>query len=302
MERHHIIPRCIGGTNDEENLIYLFPYEHYYAHKKLAIENEDNIKLARAWWLMSHIKSNDFLKTISAEEYAEARILFSKKISEEQKGNKMPQKCIDGLNAFIKTIEIKVVCVETNQVYNSFCEAGRETGIHSGNIRHAAYGERESAGGFHWRIFNQTEEQHLTFEEKREKMKKSNQYKTVICNETGEIFESLQQASISTGIDKKNISAVANGKRKSCKGLTFDFIGLKKEEKDKIEKNKEKLSSYKYNKQIFSKILCEETGEVFNSQQEACLKYKIKNQNLSAVLVGRQKTAKGFHWRRVEEK
>ena len=83
MERHHIIPRCIGGTNDEENLIYLFPYEHYYAHKKLAIENEDNIKLARAWWLMSHIKSNDFLKTISAEEYAEARILFSKKISEE---------------------------------------------------------------------------------------------------------------------------------------------------------------------------------------------------------------------------
>jgi len=42
QEKHHIIPKCLGGNNDEENLIYLFPEEHYYAHKLLAIENPHN--------------------------------------------------------------------------------------------------------------------------------------------------------------------------------------------------------------------------------------------------------------------
>ena len=35
-ERHHIIPRCLGGGNEEENLIDLFAKEHFIAHKLLA--------------------------------------------------------------------------------------------------------------------------------------------------------------------------------------------------------------------------------------------------------------------------
>ena len=31
-ERHHIVPKCMGGTNDKENLIDLFAKEHYVAH------------------------------------------------------------------------------------------------------------------------------------------------------------------------------------------------------------------------------------------------------------------------------
>ena len=34
-ERHHIIPRCLGGTDDECNLVYLTPEEHYVAHQLL---------------------------------------------------------------------------------------------------------------------------------------------------------------------------------------------------------------------------------------------------------------------------
>ena len=36
MERHHKIARCLNGKDDDDNLIYLFPQEHYYAHKLLA--------------------------------------------------------------------------------------------------------------------------------------------------------------------------------------------------------------------------------------------------------------------------
>ena len=34
-ESHHIVPRCMGGTNDKENLVELTPEEHYIAHQLL---------------------------------------------------------------------------------------------------------------------------------------------------------------------------------------------------------------------------------------------------------------------------
>lgn len=35
-ERHHIVPRCVGGTDDPDNLIRLTPEDHYFAHLLLA--------------------------------------------------------------------------------------------------------------------------------------------------------------------------------------------------------------------------------------------------------------------------
>ena len=32
----------MNGSNDEDNLVYLYAQEHYYAHKLLAIENPKN--------------------------------------------------------------------------------------------------------------------------------------------------------------------------------------------------------------------------------------------------------------------
>ena len=78
-EQHHITPRCMGGNNDEENLIDLFPREHFIAHRLLAEENPDNKKLIYAWWMMSHIQGiNQEVLQITPEEYEEARIAFIK--------------------------------------------------------------------------------------------------------------------------------------------------------------------------------------------------------------------------------
>lgn len=35
VERHHIIPRCMGGSDERENLVQLTPEEHYVAHQLL---------------------------------------------------------------------------------------------------------------------------------------------------------------------------------------------------------------------------------------------------------------------------
>ncbi|EGJ6623143.1 HNH endonuclease [Salmonella enterica] len=36
LETHHIIPRCVGGTNDESNLVNLTRREHFVCHRLLA--------------------------------------------------------------------------------------------------------------------------------------------------------------------------------------------------------------------------------------------------------------------------
>lgn len=47
-ERHHIIPRCMNGSDDKENLIDLTAEEHFRAHELLAKENPDNLSLQYA--------------------------------------------------------------------------------------------------------------------------------------------------------------------------------------------------------------------------------------------------------------
>ena len=48
FEMHHIIPRCMGGTDDKENLVLLTVREHFRAHVLLANMYPENGKLALA--------------------------------------------------------------------------------------------------------------------------------------------------------------------------------------------------------------------------------------------------------------
>ena len=47
-ETHHIIPRCLGGSDDSENLVKLTPEEHYLAHLLLLRIYPNNTKIAHA--------------------------------------------------------------------------------------------------------------------------------------------------------------------------------------------------------------------------------------------------------------
>lgn len=51
-ERHHIIPRCIGGTDEDTNLVSLTPEEHYICHLLLVKIYPNNIKLVKAAMFM----------------------------------------------------------------------------------------------------------------------------------------------------------------------------------------------------------------------------------------------------------
>lgn len=52
-ENHHIIPKCLGGTDNKENLVLLTAKEHFLCHKLLTRIYEGNRKIACAYHKMS---------------------------------------------------------------------------------------------------------------------------------------------------------------------------------------------------------------------------------------------------------
>lgn len=92
-ERHHIVPKCMGGGDEAENLVLLTAEEHYVAHQLLVKIFPGERKIVYAAWAMTHGKwrSNKkygWLKRKRADAQRgtthtpEAR----KKISEKAKG------------------------------------------------------------------------------------------------------------------------------------------------------------------------------------------------------------------------
>lgn len=83
-ERHHIVPRCMGGLNNDDNLIDLYAREHFEAHRLLALENPNIKGLTYAWWIMSTTLDGTKKEgKVTPEEYEECRKVFSKSISGE---------------------------------------------------------------------------------------------------------------------------------------------------------------------------------------------------------------------------
>lgn len=59
-EKHHIVPKCIGGSNKKDNLVRLTPEEHYVAHQLLVKIYPNNHKLLFAAFAMSSMNSRGF--------------------------------------------------------------------------------------------------------------------------------------------------------------------------------------------------------------------------------------------------
>jgi hypothetical protein len=57
-ENHHIVPKCLGGSNDNDNMIMLKPEEHYVAHQLLCKIYPKNAKLSFACKQMANGLAN----------------------------------------------------------------------------------------------------------------------------------------------------------------------------------------------------------------------------------------------------
>lgn len=91
---HHIHPLKMGGSEDNENLIYLIPRAHYIAHQLLFRAFSQNPQAQRAAWLMSHTVDDSFVNSRSYE-FLRKNYIFSdetrRKISEAGKSRKFSE-------------------------------------------------------------------------------------------------------------------------------------------------------------------------------------------------------------------
>lgn len=86
LEKHHITPRCMGGSDDTENLVLLPPRAHFMAHELLHRAYPDHRGLAHAFAMMA--VNNPYQKRESSSRmYAKAKIARSKALT----GSKLPE-------------------------------------------------------------------------------------------------------------------------------------------------------------------------------------------------------------------
>lgn len=82
--------------------------------------------------------------------------------------------------------------------------------------------------------------------------------------------------------------------------LSFVTMQSLKPQKEKNEpKSRRRSFATGKTKTSNKRVICVETGEVFDSIREANVKYGFHISNICAVCKGKQKTAYGYHWRYV---
>lgn len=88
-EVHHIIPKCMGGDDSEDNLVKLTAREHFIIHKLLVEIYPTNNKLHYAAFLMCKLKKGYRVGAREYQRYKENITLdieHRKKISQSMKG------------------------------------------------------------------------------------------------------------------------------------------------------------------------------------------------------------------------
>jgi hypothetical protein len=91
FESHHILPRCMQGTDSKDNIAILTAREHFLAHWLLCRIYPDNNKIAHAFWMMCNWKSNKQYRVVpNSRIYQESKEIIAKITSKRFKGCTVP--------------------------------------------------------------------------------------------------------------------------------------------------------------------------------------------------------------------
>lgn len=105
VEKHHIIPRCMEGSNTSENIVKLTGREHFIIHKLLVkmFTGFDRKRMGFALWrFMSECKNHSGRKSLSSREFEMVR----KMVNDTMKGIKPSQACYDALSKKLKGVPL----------------------------------------------------------------------------------------------------------------------------------------------------------------------------------------------------
>ena len=144
-ERHHIIPKSMGGTNRKENIVRLTAREHYIAHW-LLFRIYRNKQMTYAFRVMNQTikketKREKYKNSRAFLECRKALSKFSKEVGKKNLG-KIP------VNKYKSIIEGRYIyCVTTDTLYLNATHASDLLKIDRASISKVCCGNRKTAGG-----------------------------------------------------------------------------------------------------------------------------------------------------------
>lgn len=86
-EKHHVIPKCMNGSDDDSNLVLLTAKEHYIAHLLLVKIYPKNEKLKHAFVAMS--KTHKDNRRLTAKQHEKATLMFIKELLPAMQKNRI---------------------------------------------------------------------------------------------------------------------------------------------------------------------------------------------------------------------
>jgi hypothetical protein len=296
-EKHHIIPKCLGGDDNKENLVELTAREHFLCHMLLCEIYPTNGKLKQSLWLMSIGKQrNNNLDSykISNRIYEKLKIEFSKIVKKRMENrvvtNETKQKISISKKGKKPTKETKEKIRQSNlgRIQSDY-QKQRVSEVNTGVSRNIGRKATEETKLKQSLALKGKKKKNMS-EETKQKISKANIGKHV----TEETKQKISKANMGKpkplGFgdnikENRNHSLIS----KKLKGrIISDDTKLKQ---SLAKQNKPSNSS----KKILQFSLDNNLIKEWNSITEA-KKYIIKGDIQSCVL-GKQKTAGGFIWK-----
>jgi hypothetical protein len=238
-EKHHIVPKSMGGDDSKENLAILTAREHFLAHWLLK-KIHNNKQMIYAFHSMTKPVGNN-RQRYTSHSFKYAREAMAKWMKENNSGknnalfgktgekspnfgSKRTDKTKLNISAAAKKRylnnehpnSLMIICFETGQSFKSISEAKKT--FTKGNINYALK-TGGGAGGYHF------------FYEGSNLDKKENKYSSgenhwssrKITDELGNIFNTSEEAGKSVNCTGSAISIAIKEDRK-CKGRMFSYV------------------------------------------------------------------------------
>lgn len=317
IEVHHIIPKSLNKSlkDDKNNMIALSSYNHtmiHYYYYKCTRTAELKIKTRPMFTIITKkcrkVRKFDSWTDKEAEDIAKA---------------------IQDVRENLITLTRPFICLETNKVYKS-----RELCVYeldAKNVNKVLLNKTSHCKGYHFiycdderlktmsneEIINDIKQaakrksdlskakrKDLFTDEWRNKLSKAHNGKKFVCLETNEVFTNQAECCDRFNILRSELCTMLN-KDEFHKTNKYHFIYVEKKGSRTNEECLRNIQDYilKYdgnlNRYNAKKVICYETGVVYNSTSEATRKTKITG--IARCCLHISTCAGGFHWFFLDE-
>ncbi len=186
--------------------------------------------------------------------------------------------------------KMKPIVDHNGVVYSSVKEASNMLGIDHSKISAVLVGKRKTAQGYAF-SFDLGNPPNL-----KEILNKKFRHNKPIIDSDGVIYSSIKEAALKNGVSNTSISSVLRGLKWTSAGKVFSYdLNKTPSLKETLQKKEESLKSKERFEQVsksHSKAIIDQNGAIYLSIKEA--QQILGVQNISKVLLGRQKTTGSF--------